>query len=101
MKNIFVRFLSLFLLAAMLVGAVACAETQTEENDVTTAAVEGDAATEAPVAETTEINAENILGTRDFGGETLTFYSRKYNGAWSSDLIVKEEVPIGEVLLET
>ena len=91
MKNIFVRFISIFLLAAMLASAVACADAQTEEPADTTAALEGDAATEAPVAETTELNAENILGPRDFGGETLTFYSRKYNGAWSSDLIVKEE----------
>ena len=91
MKNIFVRFVSFFLLAAMLAGAVACADAQTGEQAGTTAALEGDAATEAPGAETTELNAENILGPRDFGGETLTFYSRKYNGAWSSDLVVKEE----------
>ena len=91
MKNIFVRILSVLLLAAMLVGAVACAEPEKENAETEASAVDGTASTEAPTSETTEINAENILGANDFGGETLTFYSRKYNGAWSSDLIVKEE----------
>ena len=92
MTTKFIRLVSFALLMAMLLSAVACADTTKDPADETTAApvVVGDE-TAASTPETTEINAENILGPNDFGGETLTFYSRKYNGAWSSDLIVKEE----------
>lgn len=93
MKNFsIIKLISLFLIFAMLISAAACAESGTV--DETTASAETEGIGSDPVvteAETTEINAENILGPRDFGGETLIFYSRKYNGAWSSDLIVKEE----------
>ena len=70
------KFIALLLALVMVLGLAACSVEQAP------------AATEA---ETTEINAENILGKRDFGGETLTFYSRKYNGEWSSDLIAEQE----------
>jgi ABC-type glycerol-3-phosphate transport system substrate-binding protein len=92
MKKTLIRLTSLFLLLVMLASAVACAESGSGED--TTAPVQTDAIGDTAAAtepETTEINAENILGPADFGGETLLFYSRKYNGAWSSDLIVKEE----------
>ena len=91
MKIKFIRVIALALLTSMLLSAVACADTTPEKEDETTAAPVEGGQTETPVAETTELNAENILGPKDFGGETLTFYSRKYNGAWSSDLIVEEE----------
>lgn len=92
MKTKFIRFVSAFLLAAMMLSAVACADT-TPEGTPETSANDPVAAetTEAIIPETTEINAENLLGKRDFGGETLTFYSRKYNGEWSSDLIAEQE----------
>lgn len=92
MKNKFIRFVSAFLLAVMMLSAVACADT-TPEGTPETSANDPAAAetTEAIIPETTEINAENLLGKRDFGGETLTFYSRKYNGEWSSDLIAEQE----------
>ncbi len=92
MKKALTRLTSLFLLVVMLASAVACADSGAGEETTAptqTAAIADTAAATEP--ETTEINAENILGPEDFGGETLLFYSRKYNGAWSSDLIVKEE----------
>ena len=87
-----IRIVSFALLMAMMLGAVACADT-TPEGTPETSANDPAAAetTEAIIPETTEINAENLLGKRDFGGETLTFYSRKYNGEWSSDLIAEQE----------
>lgn len=92
MKNILTRITCGVLLAVMLLGAVACAQTPTDETPGSSAPAasvesEGPAGTE----EETEVNALNILGPRDFAGETLTFYSRKYNGAWSSDLIAEED----------
>ncbi len=92
MRTKLTRVISFALLMAMLLSAVACADTTPDNTDETTApAVVGGDETSASAPETTEINAENILGPRDFGGETLTFYSRKYNGVWSSDLIVEQE----------
>lgn len=88
------RLLSLLLLVAMLLSAVACAETGTQTPETTAASQDEAAVTTAPadaVPETTAVNAENIMGARDFGGETFTFYARSYNGAWTSDLIVAEE----------
>ncbi len=92
MKNTMIRILCAMLLAAMLLGAVACAQTPPENTPITsdpaaTVGSEGPAATE----EETEVNAMSVLGPRDFAGETLTFYARKYNGAWSSDLIAEED----------
>ncbi len=79
----------------MLVSAVACADTGVENSDESTAPAQTEAAgveTEAVVTEeeTTAINAENILGLRDLTGETVTFFSRAYNGVWSSDLFVQD-----------
>ena len=92
MRNHLIRTVSFFLLIVMLLGAVACAQTPSESETPSagTTVPVGDGS-DAGDAETTAVNAQNILGTRDFGGETLTFYSRKYNGAWSSDLIVAAE----------
>ena len=96
MKNSLIRLTSVALLIIMLISAVACADTGVENPDETTAPAQTEAAgaeTTAAVvteAETTAINAENILGLRDLNGETLTFFSRKYNGVWSSDLFVKD-----------
>ena len=88
------RIMSLLLLVAMLVSAVACADTGTQTPETTVAPQEGAATTAVPEvteSETKTVNAQNIMGLRDFGGETLTFYARSYNGAWTSDLIVAEE----------
>ena len=94
MKNFLIRATSFLLLTLMLLGAVACAQTPSEGGpnaDGTTAPVADGSNAEVTEAETTAVSAENILGPRDFGGETLTFYSRKYNGAWSSDLLAPQE----------
>ncbi len=87
-----IRIVSFALLMAMMLGAVACADTTPEGTPETSANDPAVAeTTEAITPETTEINAENLLGERNFGGETLTIYARKYNGAWSSDLLVEDE----------
>lgn len=93
MKTTFIRVISFALLTVMLFSAVACADTTPENVPETTVAgvVEGGSVPETTEVEGTEINAENILGKRDFGGETLTIYARKYNGVWSSDLLVEQE----------
>ena len=92
MKNLLIRATSFILLVLMLVGAVACANTPDNQPDAGTTAPAADGSNaEVTEAETTELSAENILGPRDFGDETLTFYSRKYNGAWSSDLLAPQE----------
>ncbi len=90
MKKSMIRLTSFILLILMTVSLVACADNAPEGTPGTSAAgAESDPS--ASNGETTAINAENILGPRDFGGETLTFYSRKYDGAWSSDLFVENE----------
>ena len=93
MKNIFIRSLAAFILAVMLISAVACAETGSVEDTTASAQTEAAGADVTDViteAETTAINAENILGIRDYSTETLTFFSRSYNGVWSSDLFVED-----------
>ena len=92
MNNNLTRLISFFLLLVMLVSAVACAETGSGD-EVTTAPAQTEAGAETAAAtepETTAINAENILGLRDYTGETLTFFSRIYNGPWGSDLTVED-----------
>lgn len=95
MKKTFVRLTSALLLAVMLISAVACADTGVENADESTApaqteAVIADTTAVVTEEETTAVNAENILGLRDLKGEKITFYSRKYNGVWSSDLLVPD-----------
>ncbi len=94
MKNVLLRATAFLLLTLMLIGSVACAQTPPEGDpgaDGTTSPAADGSQAEVTEAETTAVSAENILGPRDFGGETLTFYSRKYNGAWSSDLLAPQE----------
>lgn len=97
MKTTILRVISALMLLSMLASAVACADTgvtpevTTEGPEQTVAEVAVTTTPETTVEETTAVNAENIMGPRDFGGETLTFYSREYNGVWSSDLTVEDE----------
>ena len=91
MKKTLIRLTSLSLVILMLFTAVACAETGSVEE--TTAPAQTEANVDEPVnteAETTAINAENILGIRDYTGETLTFFSRIYNGPWKSDISAED-----------
>ena len=92
MKKTIIRIISAILLTMMLVSAVACAVTPEDPASDTTAPVGGETRdpAETVVDETTAINAENILGIRDLSGETLTFFSRVYNGTWESDLFVDD-----------
>ncbi|MBO5702031.1 MAG: extracellular solute-binding protein [Clostridia bacterium] len=92
MKRSFIRVISALLLAVMLISAVACAETPEDPSADTTEPVEAGTndPAETVIEETTAINAENLLGIRDLSGETLTFFSRIYNGPWGSDLFVED-----------
>ena len=90
MNKFFVRILSALLLVLMLVSSVACAETSDDPTDGTTAPAETVGGNDSVVDETTAVNAENILGLRDLTGQTVTFYSRLYNGTWESDLFVDD-----------
>lgn len=91
MKNIRIRIISALLLTAMLISAVACAETPNEPAETTTPSdVLTSGPAESVVEESTAINAENLLGIRDLSGETVTFFSRLYNGTWESDLFVED-----------
>ncbi len=92
MKKSLIRLTSFILLVLIIVSLVACADNGSGETPGTSASAVGAESTPAAVdGETTAVNAENILGPRDFGGETLTFFARSYDGAWTSDLIVEEE----------
>ena len=91
MKNIRIRIISALLLTVMLLSAVACAETPNEPAETTTPSdVLTSGPAESVVEESTAINAENLLGIRDLSGETVTFFSRLYNGTWESDLFVED-----------
>ncbi len=73
----------------MLLSAASCASsgsgTQVTTNGPEANATENgsEAVTEAA---STEINALNILGPKDFKNEKVVFYSSSYNGVWSTDL---------------
>ncbi|MBO7375669.1 MAG: hypothetical protein ILO42_09790 [Clostridia bacterium] len=84
---------SLALLLALLFvfAAASCAkqpDTPAEQTTVPAADTSTEAVTAEP--ETTEINAKNLLGARDFDKKTVCFYSSVYNGAWISDLFHEE-----------
>ncbi|MGM9642425.1 MAG: hypothetical protein ACI3XI_04365 [Eubacteriales bacterium] len=92
MKKTILRIIGAALLSLMLISVAACAVTPAGPDETTTAPVAS--TTDAPESgneETTSLNAENILGIRDFGGKTLTFYARSYNGVWSSDLVEDDD----------
>lgn len=93
MKTVFVKVIASLILITMLFSAFGCVETgNTGEISNGIAETKDPTSDSTPeVEETTEVNAENILGKRDFGGETMTFYSRYYSGVWKTDLIVETE----------
>lgn len=90
--------LSILMLMTLIASAVACAETPEEappsDTDPDTGAAQvvpsSDGSETSAAEESTAVNAENILGVRDLGGETVTFFSRVYNGTWASDLFVDD-----------
>lgn len=93
MKKIRIIALVLAVLTAAACFA-SCGKTENPAESTTTAA----ASTSAPVpsgqddttAPETELSALNRLGKRDLGAETVTFYSRSYNGDWTSDMMYLE-----------
>ena len=70
-------------------GETTTAAVTTVIADATTAVAETDAVT-------TDLNAKNLLGEADFGGEKVVFYTRSYNGEWTSDLLY--DTVTGEII---
>ncbi len=89
MKKTVIRIICMTLLSVLMLSAAAC--TDNIDPNTTTDPVASTTDPSGDPSETTEVNAENILGPRDFGGETFTFYARSYNGVWSSDLIEEDD----------
>ncbi len=82
---------SLLIALLFVVTASSCAKENNGPEDSSTAPAAGTTAETVVTEEvTTEINAKNLLGARDFGGKKVTFYSSVYNGAWISDLFHEE-----------
>jgi hypothetical protein len=73
----------------MIIPLVACADTEISNSETTAAESQLNGTNSAD--ETTAINAENILGIRDYSGETLTFFSRiASNSPRITDLMSEE-----------
>lgn len=75
-KSILFKLLSLTLALIMLLGAV-CSCKRDEEESVETVVDD-----ESVETVDTEINALNVLGERDLGGETITFFVRTGGNMW-------------------
>ena len=95
MKRSILWRLAVLVLALLTVGGAfaGCAESgngNTGSDDVTTTAAQPGEATTTEPAETTP-TALSVLGEHKFDGETVTFYSRYYNGLWRSDLMATED----------
>ena len=83
--------LALLVCAGSFCALSGCADTGTpsDRTAVTSSAVADVTTDNTP--EDTAPTALSVLGERDFGGETVTFYSRYYNGVWKSDLMATED----------
>ena len=98
-KSIYLKLLSAILAVFMLAGTFAACTKEPDDPtppdssaSVTTPPDSGSAGGESPSSssesvETKEINAKNVLGECDLGGQTITFYARDYSGVWRADII--------------
>ena len=94
MKNSIPLRAAAFIIALVLAVGVLVGCSKTGNGDGTSdtgspAATTAPEETTAP-ADTTP-TALSVLGEKDFGGDTVTFYSRYYDGLWKSDLIATED----------
>ena len=94
MKNSISLRAAAFIIALVLAVGVLAGCSKTGNGDGTSdtgspAATTAPEETTAP-ADTTP-TALSVLGEKDFGGDTVTFYSRYYDGLWKSDLIATED----------
>lgn len=81
-KSLLFRILSLALIALMLIGIMcSCKSGGETQNEGSGDAANEDSSTVSTL-EDADINAMNILGPNDLGGETITFYLRLYGGIW-------------------
>ena len=83
------RFLSLSLALIMLLGALFSCK---KRDEVSTDTGDGDDTDELVESIDTEINALNILGERDLGGETITFYLRASGNMWDVKSIYADSI---------
>ena len=94
MKNSIPLRAAAFIIALVLAVGVLAGCSKTGNGDGTSdtgspAATTAPEETTAP-ADTTP-TALSVLGEKDFGGDTVTFYSRYYDGLWKSDLIATDD----------
>ena len=83
--------LALLVCAGSFCALSGCADTGTPDDSTAgTSSAVADVTTDNTPEDTTP-TALSVLGERDFGGETVTFYSRYYNGVWKSDLMATED----------
>ena len=94
MKNSISLRAAAFIIALVIATGMfaGCAKTGNGDD---TSGIGSTAATAAPEETTapadTTPTAISVLGEKDFDGETVTFYSRYYDGLWKSDLIATED----------
>ena len=81
--------IALVIATGLLAGCAKTGNGDGTSDTASTAATTAPEETTAP-ADTTP-TALSVLGEKDFGGETVTFYSRYYDGLWKSDLIATED----------
>ncbi len=82
----------LMVLTLMLAMTAGCVNTGNGDNTSgDTANIDGTPAATTDGSEETAPTPTAVLGERDFNGETVTFYSRYYNGVWISDLMATED----------
>ena len=81
--------IALVIATGLLAGCAKTGNGDGTSDTASTAATTAPEETTAP-ADTTP-TALSVLGEKDFGGDTVTFYSRYYDGLWKSDLIATED----------
>ena len=94
MKNSISLRAAAFIIALVLaVGVLAgCSKTGNGDGTSDTGSPSATTAPEETTAPAdTTPTALSVLGEKDFGGDTVTFYSRYYNGIWRSDLMATED----------
>ena len=92
-KTTVIRLLASFIAIITVCGIfIGCADTASggDTSAPDTSNVPGTSPDVTTVPENTTPTALSVLGKRDFGGDTVTFYSRYYDGVWKSDLVATE-----------
>ena len=92
-KTTVIRLLASFIAIITVCGIfIGCADTASggDTSAPGTLNAPGTSPDVTTVPEDTTPTALSVLGKRDFGGDTVTFFSRYYDGVWKSDLVATE-----------